>query len=46
MAYLPIDRYGLIGDMHTVALVGTNGSIDFLCISAAFNLDRALGPRG
>ena len=32
MAYLPIDRYGLIGDMHTVALVGMNGSIDFLCI--------------
>jgi len=32
MAYLPIESYGLIGDMHTVALVGMNGSIDFLCI--------------
>jgi GH15 family glucan-1,4-alpha-glucosidase len=32
MAYLPIDRYGLIGDMHTVALVAVNGSIDWMCM--------------
>ena len=31
MAYQPIENYGIIGDMHTVALVGTNGSIDWLC---------------
>ena len=29
MAYKPIESYGVIGDMHTVALVGTDGSIDF-----------------
>jgi GH15 family glucan-1,4-alpha-glucosidase len=28
---LPIESYGIIGDLHTIALVGTNGSIDFLC---------------
>jgi len=29
--YLPIDSYGLIGNMKTSALVGTNGSIDWCC---------------
>lgn len=32
MAYQPIESYGMIGDMHSVALVGTNGSIDWLCL--------------
>ncbi len=31
MGYLPIEDYGLIGDLQTVALVGKNGSIDFMC---------------
>jgi GH15 family glucan-1,4-alpha-glucosidase len=28
--YQPIENYGVIGDLHTVALVGMDGSIDFL----------------
>ena len=31
MSYQPIENYGIIGDMNTVALVGLNGSIDFMC---------------
>lgn len=31
MAYQPIENYGIIGDLQTVALVGMNGSIDWLC---------------
>jgi GH15 family glucan-1,4-alpha-glucosidase len=31
MSYLPIESYGIIGDMRTVALVGMNGSIDWFC---------------
>ncbi len=29
--YQPIENYGVVGDLETVALVGMNGSIDFLC---------------
>ncbi|MEM9896147.1 MAG: trehalase-like domain-containing protein, partial [Bacteroidota bacterium] len=31
MDYLPIENYGIIGNMHTIALCGTNGSIDWFC---------------
>jgi|CZKH01.1.fsa_nt_gi GH15 family glucan-1,4-alpha-glucosidase len=31
MAYQPIENYGMIGNMRTVALVGINGSIDWYC---------------
>jgi len=29
--YQPIENYAVIGDLDTIALVGLNGSIDFLC---------------
>jgi GH15 family glucan-1,4-alpha-glucosidase len=29
--YLPIAEHGVIGDLHTIALVGTNGTIDWYC---------------
>ncbi|PYS20246.1 MAG: glucoamylase, partial [Acidobacteria bacterium] len=31
MAYQPIENYGIIGNMRTVALIGMNGSIDWYC---------------
>jgi GH15 family glucan-1,4-alpha-glucosidase len=31
-AYQPIENYGVVGNLHTVALVGMDGSIDFLCL--------------
>jgi len=32
MPYKPIESYGVIGDLHSVALVGTDGSIDWCCL--------------
>jgi len=29
--YLPIAEHGIIGDLHTIALVGTDGRIDWYC---------------
>jgi GH15 family glucan-1,4-alpha-glucosidase len=31
MHFQPIEDYGVVGDLYTVALVGMNGSIDFMC---------------
>ena len=31
MSYQPIENYGMIGNMRTVALIGMNGSIDWYC---------------
>ena len=36
--YLPIEEYGIVGDLRTVALVGTDGTVDWYCPSRA--LDR------
>jgi len=50
--YQPIEDYGLIGDMNTVALVGKDGSIDFMSFPSfdsatifAALLDRRRGGR-
>jgi GH15 family glucan-1,4-alpha-glucosidase len=40
--YLPVSEHGLIGDMHRVALVGTNGTIDWYC-SPSFDAPSMFG---
>src|SRR3954467_15931392 len=32
MGYLPIEDHGIVGDLHTAAPVGTDGTIDWLCL--------------
>jgi len=32
MSYLPIEDYGVIGNLRTVALIGKTGNIDWLCL--------------
>ncbi len=34
MSYLPIEDHGIIGNLHTAALVGTDGTVDWLCLPA------------
>jgi GH15 family glucan-1,4-alpha-glucosidase len=48
--YLPIAEHGIMGDLHTVALVGSDGTIDWYCCPSfdspsvfASILDRARG---
>jgi GH15 family glucan-1,4-alpha-glucosidase len=31
MGYQPIEHYGVVGDLRTVALIGMDGSVDFMC---------------
>src|SRR5690349_15185827 len=40
--YLPIAEHGLVGDLHSIALVGTNGTIDWYC-SPAFDSPSVFG---
>ena len=32
MAYLPIESHGIIGNLRTAALVGADGTVDWLCL--------------
>ncbi|HEX2740751.1 MAG TPA: glycoside hydrolase family 15 protein, partial [Rubrobacter sp.] len=34
MGYLPIEDHGIIGNLHTAALVGKDGTIDWMCLPA------------
>jgi GH15 family glucan-1,4-alpha-glucosidase len=34
VGYLPIEHYGIVGNLRTAALVGTDGSIDWYCFPA------------
>ena len=32
MHYQPIENHGIVGNMHSAALVGLDGSVDWLCL--------------
>ncbi len=34
LGYLPIEDHGIIGNLHTAALVGADGTIDWMCLPA------------
>jgi GH15 family glucan-1,4-alpha-glucosidase len=34
VGYLPIEDHGIVGDLHTAALVGMDGTVDWLCLPA------------
>lgn len=42
--YLPIENYGIIGNMRTCALVGMDGSVDFMCWYARPETRRRARP--
>src|SRR3712207_7890199 len=45
----PIEEHAIVGDLHTVALVGTNGTIDWYCCPAFDSpsvFGRILDPDG
>ena len=46
MSYLPIENYGIIGDMRSVALVGRTGSLDWCCLPAFRFSERLRGHAG
>jgi len=39
VSYAAIENHGAIGDLSTVALVATDGSIDFMCLEVAAYLE-------
>jgi GH15 family glucan-1,4-alpha-glucosidase len=43
--YLPIAEHGLIGDLHTVALVATDGTIDWYCCPRFDSPNKPSGAR-
>ncbi|MEO8159376.1 MAG: trehalase-like domain-containing protein [Betaproteobacteria bacterium] len=32
-SYKPIENYGMVGDMPTVAMIATDGSVDWMCLA-------------
>jgi hypothetical protein len=45
MVYKPIESYGVIGDLHTVALVGMDGSTTGAACRTSTHQAPALGRR-
>jgi len=43
MSFQPIENYGVIGNMRSIALVGMHGSIDFLCYPDFDSLNPSYG---